>query len=202
MLREIGVWALGMACAGPRIRSFHSRSAFTGHARACVNRFVFRPSWLMPVLLSARALRPVSAQSAPPTRTLYLVRHGFCDYQDRDDKTGNGLLPLGREQATLVADRLAKFPIRSTSITSSEFTRARETGDIIAARLGQTCSRDGLLNECTPTPMPNLPKLGSIIPARQPARPATSCWSATGTLFAGLSAAPSGLTQAVEVNRN
>ena len=104
----------------------------------------------MLVLLSLLAPRPASAQSAPTIRTLYLVRHGFCDYQDRDDKVGNALLPLGREQAALVGDRLARFPIKFTAITSSEFTRARETGDIIAAKLGLPCSRDGSLNECTP----------------------------------------------------
>lgn len=58
----------------------------------------------------------------------------------------------------MVADRLAGFPITFSSVTSSEFTRARETGDIIGAQLGQACSRDGLLNECTPTGAGGTPK--------------------------------------------
>lgn len=93
---------------------------------------------------------PAFAQSEPTTRTLYFVRHGACDYNDPDDKIGNPLLPLGREQAALAGDRLSGFPIKFSSVTSSEFTRARETGDIIATKLGMTCARDGLLNEGTP----------------------------------------------------
>lgn len=108
-------------------------------------------SWLLLGLLCLLAPQSAAAQSGPATRTLYLVRHGSSDYNDRDDKTGNPLLPLGREQAAMVADRLAGFPIKFSSVTSSEFTRARETGDIIGAQLGLACSRDGLLNECTPT---------------------------------------------------
>lgn len=110
-----------------------------------------RLSWLLLGLLCLLAPPPAAARNEPAIRTLYLVRHGFCDYKDSDDKTGNPLLPLGREQAAVVADRLAGFPIKFSSITSSEFTRARETGDIIGAQLGLACSRDGLLNECTPT---------------------------------------------------
>lgn len=108
-------------------------------------------SWLLLGLLCLLAPQSAAAQSGPATRTLYLVRHGSSDYNDRDDKTGNPLLPLGREQAAMVADRLAGFSIKFSSIKSSEFTRARETGDIIGAQLGLACLRDGLLNECTPT---------------------------------------------------
>lgn len=113
--------------------------------------FRVRLSWLLLGLLCLLAPQTAAAQSEPAIRTLYLVRHGFCDYKDRDDKTGNALLPLAREQAAMVADRLAGFPVKFSSVTSSEFTRARETGDIIGAKLGLACSRDGLLNECTPT---------------------------------------------------
>ncbi|HQY04750.1 MAG TPA: phosphoglycerate mutase family protein [Lacunisphaera sp.] len=104
------------------------------------------------------------AQSEPATRTLYFVRHGACDYNDPDDKTGNPLLPLGRAQAALVGDRLASFPIKFSSVTSSEFTRARETGDIIAAKLGLNCARNGMLNECTPaaTGYPSKPEQAGV----------------------------------------
>ena len=103
--------------------NFHSRSAVAGRAYVCVKVSIVRLLWSALVLLSLLNPRPTSAQSAPTVRTLYLVRHGFCDYQDRDDKVGNALLPLGREQAALVGDRLVRFPIKFTAITSSEFTR-------------------------------------------------------------------------------
>ena len=91
------------------------------------------------------------AETEPANRTLILIRHGI--YQPKlgvDEKIGNNLTSLGREQAGYVADFLAKLPLKIDSLTSSELARARETGDIIAARLGMPCTRDGLLNECTP----------------------------------------------------
>jgi serine/threonine-protein phosphatase PGAM5 len=91
------------------------------------------------------------AQSEPGTRTLYLIRHGFYDYvAGANDRTANALNPLGREQAGFVAERLATLPIKFSAVVSSEFTRARETGDVIAAKLGQPCRRDARLNEITP----------------------------------------------------
>ncbi len=92
-----------------------------------------------------------SADSGTASHTIYLVRHGMYDLVEKaDDKIANALNALGREQAAFVADRLAALPVKFNSITSSQFTRARETGDIIAAKLGATCGRDALLNECTP----------------------------------------------------
>lgn len=107
---------------------------------------------------------PSFAQSDLATRTLYFVRHGACTYNDPDDRTGNPLLPLGRAQAVLAGDYLTKFPIKFSSVTSSEFTRARETGDIIAAKLGLACARDETLNECTPaaTGHPSKPEQARI----------------------------------------
>lgn len=106
-------------------------------------------------LLWLGGLAPTSyAQATEPTaapRTLYLVRHGHYDaVTGADSKTANALNPLGREQAALIATRLAALPVKFTTVTSSEFTRARETGDIIATRLGLSCARNGNLNECTP----------------------------------------------------
>lgn len=101
-------------------------------------------------LLACLVLSGFGQNSSAP-RTLYLIRHGFYDYDAQaDSKTGNPLNALGREQATFVAERLAALPVNFSAITSSEFTRARETGDLIATRLGQPCGRDGLLNEVTP----------------------------------------------------
>lgn len=106
----------------------------------------------VPLLSLFLALLCAAAQAAEPaTRTLYLVRHGFYDsIPGADSKVANALNAVGREQAAFVADRLAALPIKFARVTSSEFTRARETGDIIAARLGLPCARDPLLNECTP----------------------------------------------------
>lgn len=91
------------------------------------------------------------AQEASAIRTLYLVRHGHYDsVAGADSRTANALNALGREQAELTGARLAGYPIKFTRVISSEFTRARETGDIIAAALGAECRRDGRLNEITP----------------------------------------------------
>lgn len=92
-----------------------------------------------------------AAETGTAVHTIYLVRHGTYDLVAKaDDKTANALNALGREQAGFVTDRLASLPVKFNSITSSQFTRARETGDIIAAKLNVTCKRDGLLNETTP----------------------------------------------------
>jgi serine/threonine-protein phosphatase PGAM5 len=99
--------------------------------------------------VSAAAIH--AAENDKGVHTLFLVRHGIYDaVRGADSKTANALNPLGREQAELIAARLAALPIKFTTIVSSEFTRARETGDIIAAKLGAKCERDGLLNEGTP----------------------------------------------------
>ncbi|MBX3735830.1 MAG: histidine phosphatase family protein [Candidatus Didemnitutus sp.] len=91
------------------------------------------------------------AQTVPATRTLYLVRHGYYDYvASADSKTANALNATGRAQAEKVAAYLAALPVKFAAVTSSEFTRARETGDAIAAQLGLACVRDKSLNECTP----------------------------------------------------
>ena len=105
------------------------------------------------LLLLGALLLPLGAvaQTGVGTRTLYLVRHGIYDpVPGADSKVANGLNSLGREQAELVASRLAALPVKFDSIVSSEFLRARETGDIIAAKLSAKCQRDALLNECTP----------------------------------------------------
>jgi len=101
------------------------------------------------LLLVSNALFGASAE--PAARTLYLVRHGFYDaVKGGDEKSVMGLNATGRAQAELLAVHLAALPVRFAAVTSSEFTRARETGDIVAAKLGLPCARDGALNECTP----------------------------------------------------
>ena len=114
------------------------------------------------LLLLTAAFVPLTAfaQSDKATRTLYLVRHGMYDsVKGADSKVANPLNPLGREQAELVAARLAELPVKFDTIVSSEFTRARETGDIIAAKLGMKCQRDPLLNESIPAYQPVDPRM-------------------------------------------
>ena len=82
-----------------------------------------------------------------------LVRHGIYDRDTTatDNRVSNGLNALGHEQAKLVGARLAGLPIKMTHIVSSEFLRAAQTADDIAPFLKLTPTRDGSLNECTPS---------------------------------------------------
>ncbi len=105
------------------------------------------------LLMAAAVCLAVSVASAaePQPRTVYLIRHGEYDHQDhRDEDVGRGLVPLGREQAVLLADRLAALPIEFTGLQSSTMTRARETADIIGERLGMVPERYRDIRECTP----------------------------------------------------
>lgn len=109
------------------------------------------PRWFWLGLAFLSALPAAFAAEASAVRTLYLVRHGFYDYvAGADDRTANALNALGREQAQLTGARLANYPVKFTRVISSEFTRARESGDLIAAALGLECKRDARLNETTP----------------------------------------------------
>jgi serine/threonine-protein phosphatase PGAM5 len=67
-----------------------------------------------------------------------------------DDRTGNGLNPLGHEQARILGGRLRALPVRPRLLVSSTLRRARETGDDLASILGMSCERDSLLEECAP----------------------------------------------------
>ena len=100
-------------------------------------------------------VRASTAETAAPSRTgmryVYLIRHGMYDRVDSlDDRTANGLSPLGREQARLLGERLREIPVHPRLLVSSGLTRARETGDIVAAILGVPCARDSTIEECTP----------------------------------------------------
>ena len=88
-----------------------------------------------------------------PTRTIFLVRHGFYDTADTaDPDIGRALLTLGRQQARLTADRFDAMPLAITSIQASAMTRARQTAALIAPRfpdLELQIHRD--IRECTMT---------------------------------------------------
>lgn len=123
----------------------------------------FRP---LPALLGLAFLTlpagPASAAATgdvPAAHTLFLVRHGIYEpVRGADNRTANGLNALGREQAALVAGRLAALPVRFDAVVSSEFLRAIETADVVAARLGLTATRDGQLNDAI-APSPDLAAL-------------------------------------------
>jgi serine/threonine-protein phosphatase PGAM5 len=97
--------------------------------------------------------QPVDVMKGRGVHYLYLVRHGIYDRDTTvtDDRIGNGLNAQGHEQAKLIGARLAALPIKMTHLVSSEFRRAAETADDMAAYLKLTPSRDGSLNECTPS---------------------------------------------------
>ncbi len=88
-----------------------------------------------------------------PTRTIYLVRHGYYDWDNDDDPdVGKPLVALGRQQARLIAARLDALPITFTSLQASAMTRARQTAQIIAPHFPELelqILRD--IRECTMT---------------------------------------------------
>ena len=100
----------------------------------------------------------IGQTSAAPSRAatgvhyVYLVRHGTYDRDTTatDDRVSNGLNALGHEQAKLVGVRLAALGIPFDHLVSSEYLRAKQTADDMAALMKMTPTRDGLLNECTP----------------------------------------------------
>jgi probable phosphoglycerate mutase len=69
--------------------------------------------------------------------TLLLVRHGETDWNAEGKLQGHTDRPLndyGRQQARALADRLADEPIEA--VYASDLARARETAEILGARLG------------------------------------------------------------------
>jgi len=71
------------------------------------------------------------------TRWLYLARHGETDWNAAGRWQGHTDIPLnarGREQARLVAETMSQTVL--DGVVSSDLSRARETAQIIADRLG------------------------------------------------------------------
>jgi 2,3-bisphosphoglycerate-dependent phosphoglycerate mutase len=80
--------------------------------------------------------------------TLVLVRHGETDWNAKGRLQGHTDRPLndlGRRQARELADRLAGEDI--AAIYASDLVRARETAEIVAARLGLPVAVDADLRE-------------------------------------------------------
>jgi serine/threonine-protein phosphatase PGAM5 len=121
-------------------------------------------STLLPLTLAALLAVPAAcpAQSpmvftnkpdpnAPGTRVLYLVRHGYYENEDpADERVGKKLTALGKEQARLAGVRLRDLGVTFDTLRTSTFTRAMESGDIIAREIGLPVLRDSLISECTP----------------------------------------------------
>ena len=111
--------------------------------------------WIL--LLVMIAIPAMSVQAQEPARAsrgaryVILIRHGMYDRDSTvDEKTGNGLNPLGREQARLAGERLRALPVRIGSLVSSDLLRARESAAIIGGVLGMKPHADSLLSECSP----------------------------------------------------
>lgn len=80
--------------------------------------------------------------------TILLIRHGQTDWNLAGRWQGHTDIPLndtGRQQATLLAKRLAKWPIQA--FVSSDLKRAHETAQIIAAKHQQTVHKDPIWRE-------------------------------------------------------
>lgn len=102
------------------------------------------------------AMKPDPPAAATPAgkgmHYVYLIRHGIYDRDDKvDDRVGNGLNALGREQAGYIGDRLAATPVHFRSLVSSTLLRAMQTADIMSGPMHMSVVRDSLLSECTMT---------------------------------------------------
>ncbi|HSN97100.1 MAG TPA: histidine phosphatase family protein [Candidatus Nanopelagicales bacterium] len=81
---------------------------------------------------------------------LLLIRHGQTDDNHRQvfqGHAGRGLNDRGREQAALLAARLARAPIHLDALYCSDLERARETADILGRALALTPTPDEALRE-------------------------------------------------------
>jgi serine/threonine-protein phosphatase PGAM5 len=115
-----------------------------------MNRLVFATIAIATLVSCAL---PAWAQEGEGVRTLYIVRHGFYDYEDEaDPDVGKALYPIGVAQARLTAARLRGMPVEFTAIFASTMTRARQTAFVMAADFpGLEVQQTRILRECTPT---------------------------------------------------
>jgi serine/threonine-protein phosphatase PGAM5 len=125
------------------------------HLKTPVCALLFLCLWHCPGSAHAADSLSTPATKAAPApkgiRFVYLVRHGMYDRDDNaDDRTANGLDPLGHEQAKLLGARLHALPLQFALLVSSDLTRARETAEDMGAILGSTPLQDSLLEECSP----------------------------------------------------
>ncbi|MFW5941293.1 MAG: histidine phosphatase family protein [Chloroflexota bacterium] len=79
-----------------------------------------------------------------------LIRHGETDWNVARRWQGHRDIPLnqtGREQAGVLARRLARWPRPITAIYASDLKRAEETGSIVARHLDLECVVDAVWRE-------------------------------------------------------
>jgi len=107
---------------------------------------------ILAVAVLVTCVFPIAEAAAEGMRFIYLVRHGFYDYEDeRDADVGKALVPLGVAQARLVSDRLRSHPEPFTAFYSSTMTRARETAYVINEDMPELKLIEmKRLRECTP----------------------------------------------------
>jgi serine/threonine-protein phosphatase PGAM5 len=116
-----------------------------------ITQFLIRTACLVFIV----GVRAFAAEGDAPkvfTRTIFLIRHGAYNAEEKGDPDQmNGLTPLGIAQARLVAARLRGLPVTFTSITSSSMTRARQTAAVIHESIpAPPVNASRLLRECTP----------------------------------------------------
>lgn len=81
---------------------------------------------------------------------LLLVRHGETLHNRQrifQGQSGAGLTDLGRKQAGLLAERLARMGARWDALYTSDLERARETADLVGQALGLRAAPDAGLRE-------------------------------------------------------
>jgi probable phosphoglycerate mutase len=86
--------------------------------------------------------------STPAQSRVYLARHGQTAYNLKGRFQGQQAIPLdhtGRAQAAELAERAARYGFRA--LWCSPLLRARETADVVAARIGLTPREDARLME-------------------------------------------------------
>jgi len=109
-------------------------------------------------LSASGSAEAAGAETPQGIRYVYLIRHAMYDSVDSlDERTANGLNALGREQAAMIAARLAALPVRVKRFVSSDYLRAVETAAVIGTAVGRVAEQDSLLAECTaPSSRPGL----------------------------------------------
>ena len=103
------------------------------------------------VTLVAGTAAAVLPTKDEPVRNVWLIRHGEYVHGVEDDPDEGELVALGRQQARLVAARLAGYPITFTSLQASSMNRARQTAEILVEFFPQmTPALQVDIRECTP----------------------------------------------------
>ncbi len=86
-------------------------------------------------------------------RVLFVARHGETDWNATGRLQGHTDVPLnenGRAQARALAENLRGASMRFAAVVTSDLSRARETGEIVAAELGIALAYvdEGLRERC------------------------------------------------------